>query len=210
MGAHFSDGEMGKQAGLRKSLDRNGALVLLHVASLFAVVTKMVALERWKRYEMNDLLRCSGTTEGSCMSIVCRSLTIVHKAKFLYATFPVDNSSASLYVVRDGSRKAFLTSRGVPHASMSMIFCFMSWSAPKYCRITTDPHAAGGNGGVVFVATRKASNNDLTKETAVSREDTSRSHHVAGHNRASPVAVEASQPLVGDNNVLNLEPLEAR
>ena len=50
-----------------------------------AVLAKMVSLTGRKRYDMNELLRCSGTTEESFMSIFRRSLVIVHKARFISA-----------------------------------------------------------------------------------------------------------------------------
>ena len=49
----------------------------------YAVLTRMVSLVGWKRFEMNDIMRFLGTSEASFNSIYRRSLVIEHKARFL-------------------------------------------------------------------------------------------------------------------------------
>ena len=78
----------------------------------YAVVTRMVSLTGWNRYEMNELMRFTGTTEESFDSIFRRSLIIMHKARFLSAdefqrTFPDGGASEQGYFVKDNTLKSF-------------------------------------------------------------------------------------------------------
>ena len=129
----------------------------------YAVLTKMIALKGWKRFEMNELLRFAGTKEGSFMSVFRRSLVIVHKARFvsqseLQTMFPEGDAASHGYFLRDPTLKAFVTSPRAAQAFMSMLLGFKAKHDVEECRKFIDDYAEGGDGGVTWTAMRAACN----------------------------------------------------
>jgi len=130
MNVYFAEGEMRKQAELlagalvvtgQESPERNTPMrediFKRHISGdpvscrlPYAVLTKMIELRGWKRYEMNELLRFTGTSEDSFMSLFRRSLVIIHKARFvskadLVSMFPDGDAHQKGYYVRDWTLK---------------------------------------------------------------------------------------------------------
>ena len=149
MGIYFSDDEMRKQAELllnapvttgqepletvrcmrkdvyKKHISADPAACRLP----YAILTKMVALRGWKRYEMNETMRFSATGESSFNSIMRKSLVVVHKACFvpeadLMLKFPNGDAAAHGYVPKDPTLRDFLASPRAGRALLLMVLSF--------------------------------------------------------------------------------------
>lgn len=220
MNVYFSDNEMRKQAELlagaivvtgQESPETDQAMredvFKRHITGdpiscrlPYAVLTKMIALVGWKRYEMNELLRFAGTTEHSFMSVFRRSLVIIHKARFvsksdLNTLFPNGDGNAHGYFERDQTLKEFVTSKRAAHAFMSQILGFIKKHDVSSCRQILDDYAEGGDDGVTFRSIRRACNlpevNQKPKDNIVHRGQASDSHRVSNDRPTTTVRVES-------------------
>ena len=129
----------------------------------YAILTKMVTLCGWKRFEMNETLKFAGTGESSFNSVFRRSLVVTHKARFvsgdkLLAMFPQGGSEQKGFFRRDPSLKEFLTSGRAGRAFMTMVLTFVSQTTPDSCMAILDDYAEGGDGGITRAVMRRACN----------------------------------------------------
>ena len=131
--------------------------------SPYAILTRMVTLKGWKRYEMNDTLRFQGTSEASFESVFRRSLVILHKARFvspqtMQAMFPKGDGAAHGYFLKDPSLRDFLASPRAGRALIAMLLGFAAQTSTADCQAILDDWAEGGDGGITWQVMRRACN----------------------------------------------------
>lgn len=129
----------------------------------YAILTRMITLKGWKRYEMNDTLRFQGTSESSFESVFRRSLVILHKARFvspatMQAMFPQGDGAAHGYFVKDPSLRDFLASPRAGRALIAMLLGFAAQTSTAECQAILDDWAEGGDGGITWQVMRRACN----------------------------------------------------
>lgn len=129
----------------------------------YAIVTRLVELTGWKRFETNRVIHFSGVTEDTFHSIFRRSLVVEYQARFfseqqiLAKYTSLQHAAARGVFPRDPSLKDFLKSGSCVAASLRFLLGWMSDKTEAMCREVIENYAAhGGDGGLTEATMRAA------------------------------------------------------
>ena len=114
----------------------------------YAIVTTLVELNGWKRFELNTPVRFSGVNEDNYWSLFRRTLVIVYKARFLdhdyLKKFMPDHEAEGVFV-RDPTLKKFLQSDPAVLAMFTRLWGFCNIYTADQCQQAIEDYAINGS-----------------------------------------------------------------
>ena len=130
----------------------------------YGVITKLVMLIDWKRFEMNSLIKFTGITEGNFDSIFRRGWCCMLKARFLSPErlAQIPGASKKGFFLKRPTLKEELSSPAFVTAMLNILHGFRMQHTPAQCYQIIEDYVQGGDGGVTRRLMRAAS--DLPDE----------------------------------------------
>ena len=127
----------------------------------YAIVTKMVELSGWARFELNSLMNFAGVHEASFDSIMRRSCVAEFKGQFVSAAKlrslgGAERCKARGVFLRDPSLKTFLKSRAAAHAMLRLVHGFAKDNSLDECERIIEEYVDGKDGGLTRRTMRAA------------------------------------------------------
>ena len=127
----------------------------------YAIVTKMVELTGWKRFELNMLISFGGVTEANFDSIMRRSCVASLKGKFVSPGKMAQLGSSARCAkdgifLRDPSLKAFLKSEEAADAMLRAVHGFAQSHSLADCERIIEEYVDGTDNGLTRSSMRAA------------------------------------------------------
>ena len=148
----------------------------------YAIVTKLVELVGWKRFEMNKLMRFTGVSEDSFPSLMRRSLCIELKSVFkdpeiIMREYAGRDAAALGVFPRDPTLKEFLKSGPAVAASLRLLHGFLGTNSEEDCRRIIESYVEHGvDRGLTRALLRKACGLSLELKPAAQRAQVAPTH----------------------------------